>query len=1503
MANAFAQFVNTPSPPAPDQAPQPTETSTNPFAQFAAPAAAAPPAMIDPASVHQLVQSNQAAHPSPAEGENPQPASFQDKMDAGAGFPISKTLNPPSQGTAPVPVSNATNAHYLDAVNNGTCSGPADYCQQIANTVAHAVDPQPGGAAQPWVDSIAQGVGTGLQQVAEKVKQTGQAVSGQTPSPTSILSPDDAHKLAGITAAATSQYPEMAAALIGGKIGLMAPGAWKAIAAPVGAAVGAGLTHMAINIAPMYANNLKQTNNDADKAWDLTKKNISTESSFTGLSFAAFEASPFAGILKNVVSKIAAQSVISATQKAGQNISTGQPLMQGTGQVAQDAALTNFLLLGGHEAVNVGTHALITGPELHPALKSLVASKLGVPESSVTPEVADKAFANSGNATGMVPPEHFSDVSKAMFGDDSGVTGLQAVNRAARVPPVQIFDDAQHDPTIATDIAAGKIPAAYADKVDVPQEEAPTGRFHGTSSEIPSLSEYTYALKNIYGQGFYTTDNYKISQGYSKKGGGDTPTIYHVNEKSPLNIYDLEKPVSESPEVSSMLDDISKHDHNLGTAIEIAKEDYGNKLTLRHVYDELRNTPDVSADTLQESMDSIQYSLEKLGYHGIEHVGGKFTGKDPHNVKIYFNPARDLNIEKVGGRKQVPSIADLQSKAEQAFPGATSTEMKPEDWEALENEWKQAENAANMESVSKNGEQPANVTEGQGTGAEVNGSGGAGAASGGSAGGGAAGGGSGGDRGGDGPVGGSSPEKDEPSKLSKAIKGIRDTFSPTSAGGKAKETEAAIRGSYGQAKRNQVKAESSIGKFAKQANKLVGDKLKDFYNYVENRSKGAVLGNKEFQGMADAIRKVYGDFKDTLQKMPETHAMNFVTDYFNHQWKPGQEEKLKQFIDSWWQQGSGKNLKERNIPTIQDGINFGLELEEPNPVRAISRYIGSMSNYIASVDLLRTIHTELGGEYYADGKQPEGYVPLVGRNAERVGSESVSIDPESMDVNHGSLYAINSKTGKYFPANIQRLYAPKEVADLYNAFYSKGFEDTKLKETYELARNAINTNTLMELGLSAYHFSTINVQSMNQDVSRILKNVTQGDWVGVGKAITGLLTPGLHTIRGTQLLNQYKGLADHGVDMEKIANLFAGTNQRVGLDPLQNVSHGGFYKSWQRGELPDAVEKLKSQLTQGYGLGAVKSAADVVQKIVSDFSHPLFGAYVPAMKMAGFHDLMGDWLRQNPDATTEETTKASIWISNLVESRFGEKNMENIFWNTKAKQVAGLAARAPGWDMGIGEQALGPVSDIYHMAKGAKNGEKFDPQRLDRLLYLAGLGIVAAAINSGMTYLHTGIAPDKQNLLDFLNYRTGGTHTTFGKSEPERAEIPGHLRELQQMAPIPGEGEFSGVAQEIKNKESSLPSHIEQDIMAAPNTKGQYKDNFGNVIYDPNSTSIIQRTPGVAQAAYIAKGYAPFMMDQLLSGQQPGSNLSFAERFMGIRPSGARIVDPQDLAKFNEHRN
>lgn len=204
--------------------------------------------------------------------------------------------------------------------------------------------------------------------------------------------------------------------------------------------------------------------------------------------------------------------------------------------------------------------------------------------------------------------------------------------------------------------------------------------FHGTSSEIKGLSDYYGSDLNYYGSGFYTTDAVDIARGYTRKGRGDTPTIYQVSEKAPQKLYDMEAPISQ--DLRKSLEGIGGSDGLVAQALD---EEPKN---LRELYDTMREisrSEMMTASEVQENFDSIAYHLEQQGYTGLQHVGGLRTNKKPHLVRIYWKPSDAVSIKKAGfdlSRLDIPSLPQGASVAGVSDHGPVVT--------GLDNRWSDA---------------------------------------------------------------------------------------------------------------------------------------------------------------------------------------------------------------------------------------------------------------------------------------------------------------------------------------------------------------------------------------------------------------------------------------------------------------------------------------------------------------------------------------------------------------------------------------------------------------------------------------------------------------------------------------------------------------------------------------------------------------------------------------------------------------------------------------------
>ena len=168
-------------------------------------------------------------------------------------------------------------------------------------------------------------------------------------------------------------------------------------------------------------------------------------------------------------------------------------------------------------------------------------------------------------------------------------------------------------------------------------------RFHGTSKPLPKDKPtndgvFSTSPSNIYGEGFYTTEAVDIVKGYTRKGSGGDPTLYKVQERNSVPVYDMDAPIT--PELATIVE------KTFGAVLNDVPDDY-DLSTLAKVFDAVRaESRDAgwSKHDVQDAFFSVRTALEGLGYRGLTHTGGAKTGKDAHNVKIYWYPEDDLLV-------------------------------------------------------------------------------------------------------------------------------------------------------------------------------------------------------------------------------------------------------------------------------------------------------------------------------------------------------------------------------------------------------------------------------------------------------------------------------------------------------------------------------------------------------------------------------------------------------------------------------------------------------------------------------------------------------------------------------------------------------------------------------------------------------------------------------------------------------------------------------------------
>ena len=194
-------------------------------------------------------------------------------------------------------------------------------------------------------------------------------------------------------------------------------------------------------------------------------------------------------------------------------------------------------------------------------------------------------------------------------------------------------------------------------KFDLPDTRGQNEFYHGAASDIELVEggEFGKAVENLYGDGFYTTDDLVTGAKYRKKnrvkGKKPTGVVYKVTEKQPVKFFDLDAPAS--PEKIEQIKRIfSFDDDDYADIIDRVLDDVGPNPSIGKIYDEIKlysNNRGLSAATTSDIFSSFTEELQREGFGGLTHQGGKKAGKGKrlHQVRIYFDPANSLDINKV----------------------------------------------------------------------------------------------------------------------------------------------------------------------------------------------------------------------------------------------------------------------------------------------------------------------------------------------------------------------------------------------------------------------------------------------------------------------------------------------------------------------------------------------------------------------------------------------------------------------------------------------------------------------------------------------------------------------------------------------------------------------------------------------------------------------------------------------------------------------------------------
>ena len=184
----------------------------------------------------------------------------------------------------------------------------------------------------------------------------------------------------------------------------------------------------------------------------------------------------------------------------------------------------------------------------------------------------------------------------------------------------------------------------------------PNGKtfFHGTSRPIPDgklkPDVYGAANNNLFGDGFYTTDEPEVASSYTKKGDGKEPSLYSVKWNGSGQPKEINLEETANKDLREIFKNIADNSYEGYSYLEEALEN--NKSTGVDLYQALRSDlkeNGAHAGEAAEVFQDITTMLLEKQYDVIRHVGGKFTqsAKMLHNVAIWLKP-EDISVNRLG---------------------------------------------------------------------------------------------------------------------------------------------------------------------------------------------------------------------------------------------------------------------------------------------------------------------------------------------------------------------------------------------------------------------------------------------------------------------------------------------------------------------------------------------------------------------------------------------------------------------------------------------------------------------------------------------------------------------------------------------------------------------------------------------------------------------------------------------------------------------------------------
>lgn len=674
---------------------------------------------------------------------------------------------------------------------------------------------------------------------------------------------------------------------------------------------------------------------------------------------------------------------------------------------------------------------------------------------------------------------------------------------------------------------------------------------------------------------------------------------------------------------------------------------------------------------------------------------------------------------------------------------------------------------------------------------------------------------------------------------------VEKVVSPTALSTASRGAEQIIRAVEGVGRRQVAKGMESMEAYQGLVGRLDKAAQKEFVHYIQTGgTEGSIAALKQakgrtsvkqFEELTNNLARIYKGYADEIASLKPAEKEDFIKNYLPQMYKDKGAARAK----------AATFLKERRIPTYKEALEkHKLEPITDNPIEMTMRYMAGMRRFL---DVKHIVQEGIAAGYIR--KFDRRRTPIEGTDFIRYGGKG------------GAAYVANA-----------------DFTRVFNNYVSRGFGDSpEIHGVYDGLLRMSNASTAVQLGVSAFHLSTMVKESYLAAIADNVKELSKGKAPTVRKFYNSIAAPVSYYNKGDELISAYLEKDRFAItpDLERMADLLSRSNMRVGdLDEVYRASAlGGYVKSFQRGLLMQEGKQLGKDLKSK----PIVATATMAGRLIETVAHPLFYHYIPRLKAGVWHERMATYLRDNPASDMASQVREAQRIADVVDDQFGELMQNNIFWNAHLKQTANLLMTSTGWTMGTLRLFGQGTADIVRLT-GKTVKERKAQELTDRAAYVIATVFGVSLLGAAYQYLHGGGAPSQ--VKDLVTPKTGAKTP---EGDAERAILPGYEKDIM--------GWYHAPISEAYNKLNPL---VKNAIELGANT-----DYRGDQIRDPSDPLTSQ----LYQIGQHLEGMAPISLTAAGTPTFAGTGVNAVERFLGARSAGGWITNPARSKNIGRYVN